>query len=250
VISAQRVHALVLRAFDFGETSQILHLLTREEGRVHGIAKGARRLKGAFHGGVDALHLGEALVYPRRAGADLRTLGGFATQTHFPRLRERIARFHAASHVLALLLAFTREEQAVPEVFDLAVSALRLVEAADDAQAQALLLAFESMMLSAAGSFPELTRCVACAKPARNIRTTRLSPLRGGLLCRDCGGEDPGAVKIGGEVVHALAKLGGGTLAAAVNLPADPALRRALREALDAWTTMVLDRPLATSRFL
>lgn len=247
---AERDTALVLRTFDFGETSQILHLLTRGEGRIHGIAKGARRLNGSFHGGVDALHLGEILVYPRRPESDLRTLGGFATATHFPRVRENLARFHAASHVLALLLAFTREEEPVPEVFDLAVSALLLLEASNDAQAQAIALGLEAMLLAHGGFFPELTRCVACGKPARNVVTARLSPLKGGLLCRDCVAEHPSAPAVDGAVVTALAKLGEGPLAAAMSLPADAALRRGLRDALDDWTTTVLDRPLRTARLL
>jgi DNA repair protein RecO (recombination protein O) len=250
VMTAERTEALALRAFDYGESSQILHLLTREQGRVHGIAKGARRLNGAFHGGVDALHLGEALVYPRRPGAELRTLGGFATATHFPRLRDSIPRFHAASHVLALLLAFTREEEPVPDVFDLAVSALRILELADDAQAQAIALAVEAMLLRHAGFFPDLQRCVSCERPAKNVNTTRLSALRGGLLCRNCASQDAQAVTVTGDVVVALGKLGDGPLAAAMSLPEDLALRRGLRAALDAWTTTVLDRPLRTSRFL
>jgi DNA repair protein RecO (recombination protein O) len=250
VISAERREALVLRTFEYGETSQILHLFTREEGRVHGIAKGARRLNGAFHGGADALQLGVAMIYARRPGAELRTLGGFSAQTNFPLLHERIARFHVASHVLALLLAFTREEEPSPDLFDLAVSALRLAEASDDDEARAVGLAFESMLLAVSGFFPELTRCVACGRPAKNVQTTRLSALRGGLLCRNCGAEDPGAARVKGDVVEALAKLGRGPLAAAMNLPADAALRRGLRDALDAWTTTVLDRPLATAKFL
>ncbi len=246
----RRVHALSLRVFEYGETSQILHLLTREEGRIHGIAKGARRLAGAFQGGVDAPRLGEALVYPRRAGSDLRTLGGFTTTTHFPRLRESLARFHVASHVTALLLAFAREEEAVPDVFDLATAALALIEASDDARAEAFGLGFEAMLLNHAGFFPELSRCVACGKPARNVATARLSALRGGLLCRGCAGEDQRPTTVRGATVAALAKLGVGPLAAAASLPADAALRRELRAALDAWTTHVLDRPLATARFL
>jgi len=245
-----RVHALVLRAFEYGETSQILHLLTREEGRVHGIAKGARRLNGAFHGGVDAPCLGEALVYARRPGADLRTLGGFTTTTHFPRLRERLARFHAASHVLALLLAFTREEAPVPIVFDLAVAALALVESADDETADAFVLGFEAMLLHDAGFFPDLARCVVCAKPAKNVATARLSPSRGGLLCRTCAPDDPRAATVRGATVAALARIGLGPLADAARLADDAELRRELRAALDLWTTHVLDRPLRTARFL
>src|SRR5205814_1131554 len=135
---------------------------------------------------------------------------GFSTMTHFPQLRESIPRFHVASHVLALLLAFTREEEPVPDVFDLAVSSLRLLEAADELQAEAIGLAVESMLLRHGGFFPDLERCVACGRPAKNVKTTRLSPLRGGLLCRNCAAEDPQAVTVTGAVVAALAKLGEG----------------------------------------
>jgi DNA repair protein RecO (recombination protein O) len=250
VTAPRRTQALALRAFDFAETSQILQLLTRDEGRVHGIAKGARRLNGSFHGGVDVLTLGEAQVYARRPGAELRTLGGFRTETNFPGLRERLARFHVASHVQGLLLAFTREEAPDPFVFDLAVAALRMLEDADDAQADALGLGFEAMMLHHAGFLPELTRCVACGKPARNVERARLSALKGGLLCRDCAAEDARAPQATGAVVAALGKLAAGPLAMALALGPDPDLRRGLRETLDGWTTAVLDRPLRTARFL
>jgi DNA repair protein RecO (recombination protein O) len=249
-MAASRTHALVLRAFDFGETSQILHLLTREEGRVHGIAKGARRLKGAFHGGVDTLHCGEALVYPRRPGSDLRTLGSFSTTSHFPGLRRSVERFHVASHVVALLLAFTREEEAVPEVFDLTMGTLALLEHVAGADALAVGLAFEAKLLRLAGFFPELTRCVACGKPARNVTTARLSPLRGGLLCRDCVAENPDAPRITGAAVAALRLLADEPLTSAVEIPAEPRLRNGLRDALDAWTATVLDRRLPTAKFV
>lgn len=248
--AARRTQALVLRAYEYGETSQILHLFTRDEGRVHGIAKGARRLNGAFHGGADSLQMGEALVYPRRAGAELRTLGGFSAATHFPGLRESIPRFHAASHVLALLLAFTREEAPDPFVFELSVAALRLLEVASGGEAPALGTFFEAMLLRHAGFLPDLQQCALCGKPARNVTSARLSPLRGGLLCRDCAGEDAQAVRVTGAVVAALRTASSGPLAAALRSAPDAATQRGLREALDAWTTVVLDRPLRTSEFL
>jgi len=152
--------ALILRTFEFSEHSQVAHILTREEGRIHGIAKGARRLNGAFHGGLDALTLGELGVYARRPGAGLRTLASFRAQTNFPELRRRLSRFHAAEHARALVLAFAREEQAAEDLFELTVSLLRLLEAADDDEAVALGLGFEAMLLGLSGFAPELTRCV------------------------------------------------------------------------------------------
>jgi DNA repair protein RecO (recombination protein O) len=248
VKSGSPAAALVLRTFDYGESSLVLHLLTREEGRIHGIAKGARRLQGDSHGGPDLLTLGVARVYPRKPESDLRVLGAFRATEDFPGLRGTIARFHAAQHVAALVLAFTREEQPHPELFDLTVAALRLLESADDGAADALALGFEAMSLRLLGFAPELSRCVVCGKPARNVRTTRLSALRGGLLCTPCRGEDARAPALSGASVEALRGLAEGPLvAAAAHAPA-PAVRREIRAALDRWTEMHLDRPLGTSR--
>lgn len=239
-------HALVLRTVEFSENSQVVHVLTLEEGRVHGIAKGARRLKGAFHGGLDTLVLGRLGLYPRKPGAGLRTLASFRVETNFPGLRRSLARFDAAEHVRALVLAFAREEQESPELFELTVSALRLIEASDDLAAAAVALGFEAMILQLAGFFPEVTRCVRCDREARNVHTARLSALRGGLLCRRCRGEDPGAPEIDGRTVATLVTLGAGPLVHAARLPVDTELRRELARALDTWTSSILDRRLPT----
>lgn len=241
-----RVHALVLRTFEYSEHSQVVQLLTLEEGRVHGLAKGARRLNGAFHGGFDPLALGELELYDRRPGAGLRTLASFRVATHFPELRRDLDRFRAAEHVRALVLAFTHEEQEAPELFELAVSALRLLEVADGPTAALLALAFEAMLLGLTGFAPELTRCVRCERPARNVHTARLSVLRGGLLCRTCRGEDPGARDVSGRAVAALVALGDGPLLRATRLPHDPVLCGEIAAALDAWTSAILDRRLPT----
>ncbi len=238
--------ALVLRTFDYSENSQIAQLMTLGEGRVHGIAKGARRMKGAFHGGMDVLVLGRVGLYARRPTAGLRTLSSFDGRTHFPGLRERIARFDAAEHVRALLLGFLREEQPAPEVFELALAALRMIEVANDSQSGAIATGFEAMLLSASGFLPELTQCVRCERPARNVKLARLSVLRGGLLCRACRGEDPGAPEVSGRTVATLHGLAAGPLARAVRLPAEPELRGEVQEVLERWTSSVLDRRLAT----
>ncbi len=242
----RRVRALILRTFEFSENSQVAHILTLDEGRVHGLAKGARRLNGAFHGGLDALALGELGLYTRRPGAGLRTLASFRVSTNFPGLRRRLPRFHAAEHARALVLGFAREEEAAPRLFELTVSLLRMLEVAEDDAAPALGLGFEAMLLALSGFAPGLTCCVRCERPARNVHTTRLSALRGGLLCRGCRGEDPGAPEISGRAVAALVALGGGPLVQAVRMAPDHELLGELAAALDSWTSAVLDRRLAT----
>lgn len=242
--------ALVLRTYEFSENSQVAHLFTLGLGRVHGIAKGARRLNGAFHGGLDALALGRLGLYGRRPGAGLRTLASFATKTNFPAVRLRLGRFRAAEHVRAIVLAFTLEEQPLPELFELTVSALRLIEVSDDPTSTAVALGFESMVLALSGFAPELTRCVRCERPARNVVRARLAASRGGLLCRACRGEAPGAPEVSGRTVASLVALSEGPIVRAQRLPLDPTLRREIRRALTHWSEYVLDRPLPSRRTL
>lgn len=245
---SEAADAIVLRSFDYGETSQVLHLFTRELGRVHGLAKGSRRLKSSFRGGADLLTIGRAAVYARRGAAELRVIGSFDVTEPLAGLRRRIARFAAGNHVAAILLAFTQEDQPHPELWDLAAAALRLACEADDDGADALAVGFEAMALRVLGFAPELGRCVNCARPARNVRTARLSALRGGLLCSACRGEDRRGVELTGGEIAALRGLAAGPLLDAAGHARDPSVRRSLRDALDRWSETLLDRPLRTAR--
>ena len=52
----------------YSETSQIVTLFGRDSGKIRAIAKGARREKGSFGGGLDVLSSGEAVFI--RPGQD------------------------------------------------------------------------------------------------------------------------------------------------------------------------------------
>ncbi|HKB17274.1 MAG TPA: DNA repair protein RecO, partial [Planctomycetota bacterium] len=68
-----RDDAIVLRRFEYGETSRIAHLLTRERGRISVLAKGAHREKSPFLGALD--HLNRiAVVYSHRPGREVQIL--------------------------------------------------------------------------------------------------------------------------------------------------------------------------------
>ena len=66
-------HAICIRQWDWSETSQTVSLFCRANGILRGLAKGARRERGSFSGGIDLLARGEivAVVKPER---ELQTL--------------------------------------------------------------------------------------------------------------------------------------------------------------------------------
>ena len=51
---------------EYSETSQIVTIFTRGQGKIRGIAKGARRAKGKFGGGIELLSRGQVGFNPGR----------------------------------------------------------------------------------------------------------------------------------------------------------------------------------------
>jgi len=182
--------ALTLRCWDYGETSQVVHLLTRRAGRVHALAKGSKRPKSAFLGPLDTMVAGRAGWYRRPAGT-LHVLGSFEAYDHFPAIRRDLRRYYVACHVLETISLATREEVVEEGIFLLTVATLRLIERAREPEAAVPL--FHADLLRQLGFAPRLDACVVCGRPAVSAPRERISPAKGGFLCDACAMEDPHA---------------------------------------------------------
>ena len=63
---AVRSQALVLRSFEVFETSIVATLFTRRLGKISALAKGGRRLKSPFQGGLDLLGVSDIVLLTKR----------------------------------------------------------------------------------------------------------------------------------------------------------------------------------------
>jgi DNA repair protein RecO (recombination protein O) len=227
-----RTPALVLRKFEYGETSQVLHLLTRDHGRVHALAKGSMKERGAFGGPIDVLDEGDARFYPRRDG--LAVLGSFDRGPGFPGIRKDLSRLEAAFAVLEVLAEASREDHADPGLFDLGVGTLRALAACPPDRTPAALLRFDLRALAALGVGPVFDACAICGTPLAKAGSPALSAARGGMLCSAHRGADAFAVGATRGVLAALSLLGGPDEAAASRLALGPRDLRSARRLGDA----------------
>ncbi len=78
--------AICIRHWDYSETSQTISLFSRSLGLVRAIAKGARRERGDFSGGVDLLTRANARLV-LKVGTDLATLTNWSLIENFPNIR-------------------------------------------------------------------------------------------------------------------------------------------------------------------
>src|SRR4029079_15595437 len=113
--------ALVLRRFDYSETSQIARLFTRREGRISVIAKGIKRPNRDLRGPMDLLCLAN-VAFTGGPESDLLVLRSYEVVTGFPRLRGELERLIGALSLAELLCEGTRDRDPDVALFDLWVA--------------------------------------------------------------------------------------------------------------------------------
>ncbi|MEZ6210682.1 MAG: DNA repair protein RecO [Phycisphaerales bacterium] len=116
--------AIVLRTWDFSETSQTVSLLTRDHGIVRALAKGSRRPRSAFDGGLEILTRGHiaAIIKPT---AELATLTEWGSPSIFPHLRTSLTAHRAAFLIVDLVHHLFQPNDPHPRLFDAVLDALR-----------------------------------------------------------------------------------------------------------------------------
>jgi len=130
-MSAWGDEAICLRHWEWSETSQTVALLSREHGVVRALAKGSRRERSAFSGGVELLTRGEILVVPKPAGR-LSLLTAWTLRETFPAIARSLKAFHAAMYLADVTYHLIAEADAHPDYYDALVHALRGLETDPD----------------------------------------------------------------------------------------------------------------------
>lgn len=125
-----RTEAVVLRSLDYGETSQIVTLFTRDNGKIGVIAKGARRPKSSFGATLQPMAYTQVVFYykPTRT---LQTLSESSYVESFHRLRRGLKTITVGLRIVELVDALMEKEDPQPEVFELLVQALRRLNGTD-----------------------------------------------------------------------------------------------------------------------
>src|SRR5262249_35184978 len=158
-VPAIRSKALVLRSVEGFEASLVATLFTRALGKGSGLAKGGRRLRSPFLGGLDLLAVSDIVVL-HKASEALDLLTEAAPVERFPSLRRDLAALYAGYYVAELLTDLTDFHDPHPRLFDAAVVTLRHL--GDPALRDRRLLRFELACLRELGHMPTLDACAHC----------------------------------------------------------------------------------------
>jgi DNA repair protein RecO (recombination protein O) len=180
-LRAERLHALVLRRIPFGDSDLVLHLLTRERGRVAAYARAARKSRRRFPA-FEPFQLCEVLV-GGASGSGLAPLREASLVEPHAALQADLHRLAHASYGCELAWSLAREGQSAEPLFDGLLRFFGLL--GGGVATSSRLRAFELAALEAAGFAPELGACARCGEepPAHGAW---FDAEAGGLCCRTC----------------------------------------------------------------
>jgi DNA repair protein RecO (recombination protein O) len=227
-----KTEAIVLRSLRFSEADRILHLYTRDRGRIGAIAKGIRKTKSRFGARLEPLSHVELVLH--EGSGELQTVTGVDLIASHHETRETRYRLGAGLIGAEAMLRLFGEPEANPRAFEALARFLDLLDAAPvpadpgRPELDPLALSFQLKLLWLSGYLPHVTACVECGV---TDGLAGFSARAGGAVC---GSHAAGAFALSPEGLAGIERLLSTPMAEA---EASGLGDRACREALAVVTT-------------
>jgi len=238
-VSTEKATALVLKLVEFSETSLVVTLFTREHGKIQGLAKGGRRLKGPFESALDLLALCR-IVFLRKSSDALDVLTEAKLQRRFRPAGHDLSSLYAAYYVAELLNELTDQYDPHPELFDLAEATLAALAAGEPVPLYTA--RFEFGILRLLGHLPSLATCVECGCEIDMSGRVAFGQTHGGVLCSRCREGKREVASVSAGVLRLMQQLAEPDNATWRRLDIDPRSRGELRGVLNRYLAHLLGR--------
>jgi DNA repair protein RecO (recombination protein O) len=183
----QRDEAYVLRTQALGEADSIVSLLTREHGKLRGVARSARRSRRRFGGMLEPLTRVRA-SWTEKEERELHRIEALEGLHSYAPMQADPVRQAACAVLAEVSDIFCREGQPERETFRLLGAVLDCLEGGADASTQ--LRYFEYWTLRLHGLLPDADSCALCSREIGRHEAAWVGA-DGGIHCRVCHGQRP-----------------------------------------------------------
>ncbi len=179
-MSLKESEAIVLRTYPLREADLLVTLFTRLEGKMHGVARSAKKSKRRFGGALEPLTYVRAF-YDLRERQELARLDACEVLESPLASEVSYARAVALGHIAELLDELLPDRESNDAIFRLTLSVLHVLTCPEIWMPVTY---FELWLTRLVGFLPELTDCVVCG---RNLNGSRayFHALADGLMCPD-----------------------------------------------------------------
>jgi DNA repair protein RecO (recombination protein O) len=176
-------YAIVLKSINWRDTSKIITLFTREEGKISVIAKGARRLKSKYQGILESINLLEVVIY-MSATRNLQILGQATLDNTYKQIRSDYEKTGYVFALLELTDIFFKEGAIDTIFFDFLKTLLSEMEKTNNPKI--IFLYFLIKLGSYLGFRPVFDKCLSCKRIITSEQSV-FSMREGAIICGNCG---------------------------------------------------------------
>ena len=180
--------ALVLRTYKLGEADRIVVFLTSDRGKRRGVAKGARRLRSRFSGGLEPFTQAR-VAYVEREHRDLVRLT-YVEPISSPLVSENAEVLGHAGYFAELIDEWALEGDPNDRLYRLGTSVIAALAA--DVPVERVARYFEYWLLRLQGVYPSIVACHQCGADLKD-RDALIASRHGVFICWECGPTDGGA---------------------------------------------------------
>ncbi len=240
-----KTETIVLKSFDFRETSRIVTFFTKDYGKVKGILKGIRKDPKKFGSQVDQFSVNDIVYYQHR-NSDLHLVSQCDLRVYFFEIRKDLKKTMAATYILELVDCIMPAEEKNGEVYTLMNDYLSSLETAWDTGK--LVHMFQVKILLYSGFKPHLDSCLECRK--KIVGEARFSLNKGGLICSQCESLDHNATLISPGAVASILHIERSDWPHCLRLTLSDAIKKELKYVLNNFLVFHLERRLKTTKYL
>ncbi|MDD3705949.1 MAG: DNA repair protein RecO [Clostridiaceae bacterium] len=192
-----KTEGIVLRYTNLGEADKILTILTRNNGKIKGIAKGCRKPKSSLLSSSEIFAFSEFVLYK---GTNFYHISQAVTRETFYNIRKDLLRLSYATYFAELAEAVSDEDIPSERLFLLLAKTLYYLST-ENIPMGILNLGYQLKLMDISGYRPNVVRCAICRKPREEYN--RFSIDLGGVICSDCGNDEE-AFKISQGTAEAI----------------------------------------------
>jgi len=184
--------AYVLRTYALAEADKICVFLTRDMGKLRGVAHGARKMKSRFGSALEPFTQ-VSLTFFQKEGRELMSVSGCEiVRSQFHIAARSVETASAFSYLAELLNEFLPDNEPNERLYRLVTAALEAIE--QDSDLGRVLRYFETWLLRLSGYFPDTAQCAMCGEVIAAGESIFLT-FEGAPRCAICSGGRGAAVE-------------------------------------------------------
>jgi DNA repair protein RecO (recombination protein O) len=178
-----KTEALVLSKLDYGDTSSIVTLFTKNYGKLSAIIKGARNPKSKTGFIADPLNHLQVILY-KKDTREVQILSGADIVSHFSKIKEDFEKLKYSYAILELVKKLVPEHEVNERLFMGLVRIFYLFDNSDE-HPKIIFGRFFMFFITQLGYEIQINKCSSCGRS--NLNNMELSyNFELGIFCQDC----------------------------------------------------------------